>query len=67
MSRAASKFTSYKNFKKKLLEIPREAPATALSAESVVDEWIRFLLDEVSCQWIKVILLNSSRLDPQWS
>ena len=67
MSRTASKFTSYKKILKKLLEIPREAPTTAISAESVVDEWIRFLLDEVSCQWIKVILLNSSSLDPQWS
>ena len=67
MSRSASKFTGYKKILKKSLEIPREAPATVLSAESVVNEWIRFLLDEVSCQWIKVILLNSSSLDPQWS
>ena len=30
-----------------------------LSAESIVDKWIRFLLDEVSYQWLKFILLNS--------
>ena len=39
-----------------------------LSAESVVDNWIRFQLDEVSCQWLATMELNNEKKqDPFYS